>query len=93
MVMDYSGDCCKSALGRTVPRGYDSSKLECVCVVCAFVCETEMTKLNMLCEEIQLKLQCVFLTGFAERFESFPNCIKQLGPRLSEFLVVAGRNH
>lgn len=37
--MDYSWDCCRSAVRRTVPRGYDSSKLECVSVcVCACVC-------------------------------------------------------
>lgn len=37
-VMDYSGDCCRSAVRRTVLPGYDSSKLECVCVCVSVLC-------------------------------------------------------
>lgn len=36
-VMDYSGDCCRSAVCRMAMRGYDSSKLECV-FLCVYLC-------------------------------------------------------
>lgn len=57
-MMDYSRDCCRSAVSRAAVRGYDSSKLECefVCVCVHMIgvrSQSDHFKL-MLGEEIAL---------------------------------------
>ena len=66
-MMDYSGDCCRSAVSRAAVRGYDSSELECVRVHVS-VCVARVTTTNsLLGEEIALTRGNVFLTGFSDK--------------------------